>query len=173
MRKFAVAALALAMLAGCSSQPSKPAAVVKKEETKPEAKAPDYETGRTAFQRMYVSAHLWAPDARPYRLQSQYTKDAPKDGRAAIWHAAFASAARRSIKGFVWSGASGEDAPARGVSSGTEDTYNPSNTSTQVFDSSFLKIDSDKALAVAQEHGGEKLMKKSPETPVVFALDWN
>ena len=53
--------------------------------------------------------------------------------------------------------------PERGVSHGTEDTYNPSNSSTHVFDMQFLKIDSDKAFTEAQKHGGEALLEEGSE----------
>ena len=54
-----------------------------------------------------------------------------------------------------------------------EDTYSPNNSSTRVFDSAFLKIDSDKAYEVAQQHGGEKLIKADPKQPVIYLLEWN
>ncbi len=131
-------------------------------------------SGREAFQKMYLSAHLWAADARPYRLQSEVFKDYPgEDGKAVIWRAGFASASKRFIKSFLWSGTHSEDGPAFGISSGTEDTYNPNNSSTQVFDPAFVKIDSDKAFEVAQKHGGEKLLKRNPKLPVFYLLDWN
>ncbi len=131
-------------------------------------------TAREGFQKMYNTAHMWAPDARPYRLESSVFKgNNGEGGKAVIWRAGFASAARRSIKAFIWAGTRDTDGPGFGVSAGTEDTYNPSNTSTQIFDPAFLKIDSDKALAVAQEHGGDKLTKKDPKQPVIYLLTWN
>ena len=54
-----------------------------------------------------------------------------------------------------------------------EDTYSANNSSTLVFDSAFLKVDSDKAYEVAQQHGGEKLMKANPKEPVTYLLEWN
>jgi len=131
-------------------------------------------TGREAFQKLYATAHMWAPDAQPYRLQSDLFKDSTgAGGKAMIWRAGFASATRRSIKAFVWSGSHSEEAPSFGVSSGTEDTYNPGNTSTRVFDIAFLKVDSDQAFEVAQQHGGDKLMKQDPKQPVFYVLSWN
>lgn len=143
-------------------------------EAKPEQQAPEYRTGRDAFQKLYVAARGFAPDTKPYRLESSYTKDSPaQEGKAGIWFAQFASPSRRAIKSYTWSGVSGPDLPERGISHGTEDTYNPSNTSTQIFDIQFLKVDSDKAFKVAQEHGGEALTKKDPKQPVMYLLDWN
>lgn len=174
MRKTLIACLAVVLLAACSSGNKTASNPETKPAAKPAPKEATYETGRSAFQRMYISARQWAPDAKPFRLQSQYTPDAPtSEGKAGLWRGSFASAARRSIKLFVWSGLVGPDAPEPGISFSAEDSYNPTNSSTQVFDIAFLKIDSDKAYEVAEKHGGEKLTKKDPKQPVFFVLDWN
>jgi hypothetical protein len=174
-KQFAPAALLLAvlvflaLLVGCSSEPSKPA-----ESAKPEAKGPELLTGRSAFQKMFIAARGWARDAQPYRIESTPTSDANgRDGKSAIWHAFFASPSQRGAKPFIWSGSAAENAPSRGVSPGNEDNYSPSNSSTQIFDSAFLKIDSDQAFATAQKHGGDKILEKSPDTPVIYSCDWN
>jgi hypothetical protein len=165
-------ALSITLLSACSSEPPKtetetnpaPAAAVHQDEIS---------TGRAAFQRLYVAAHGWAPDARPFRLQSQTSKgENGHNGKAGVWRAQFASAVRRAIKPYIWSGVKAEDAPSPGVTPGTEDTYNASNTNTQVFDIGFLKVDSDKAYDEAQKHGGEKILKKTPDQPVTYMLDW-
>ena len=123
---------------------------------------------------MYISARGWAPDAKPFRLQSQYTPDSPiSEGKAGLWRASFASPAKRSMKMFVWSGLVGPDAPEQGVSFSAEDSYNPTNSSTQVFELAFLKVDSDQAFEIAQKHGGEKLFKADPKQPVFFIADWD
>jgi hypothetical protein len=169
MKKLGMAMLALAMLTGCSSEPGKPA-----QTEKPQPKAADLATGRTAFQKMFVSGRGWARDAQPFHLESQSNGDSKgRDGKSAIWRASFASPAQRSLKPFVWSGTDASDAPSRGVSPGNEDTYSPSNSSTQVFDNLFLKVDSDKAFETAQKHGGDKVLEKNPDLPVLYVLDWN
>lgn len=165
MQKLLMPLLALALMTACSSEPAKPT-----ETAKPQPKPPELLTGRSAFQKLYVSAHGWGPDARPYRLESMTNDDSKgADGKSAIWRAGFASAVQRGTKPYTWSG-SGTD---RGVNPGTEDSYNPNNASTQVFDIAFLKIDSDKAFEVAQQHGGDKILAKSPDTPVLYILEWN
>lgn len=167
--KLLVAVVALFMIVGCSSEPTKPV-----ETEKPKPKGPELVTGRTAFQKLYVAAHGWAPDAQAYHLESQITAEAKgKDGKSGVWRAFFASASRRAVKPYVWSGIDATDAPSRGISPGSEDTYNPSNSTTQVFDIAFLKIDSDKALEVAQKHGGDKITEKSPDTPILYVLGWS
>lgn len=131
-------------------------------------------TGHEALQRMYVASRAWAPDARPYSLQSIATKeDNGQDGKAGIWGAGFASAAKRSIKVFSWSGIQSDNAPEPGISSRPEDTYNPANTSTAVFDLAYLKIDSDEAIKTAMKHGGEKLVKADKNMAVYYMLNWN
>lgn len=171
MKRVLLGMLALGLLAGCSSEPPKTSGPAKPAPTKP---ADEYKTGRIVFQKLLVTARAWAGDAQPFRLESQYTKGAPvAEGQAGVWRATFASARRASAKSYVWSGVAAEDATERGISPGLEDTFNPSNPSTHPFDLNFLKVDSDQAFKVAQEHGGKELMKKSPDQPVLFVLEWD
>ncbi len=157
MKRLALILLSIAVVSGCTSQP-------KQEEQKPQPA--EALTGRSAFQRLYVSAHGWASDARPYQLQSQVFGDNKgTDGKAPIWRAAFASPVQHSSKPYMWSGVDSPDAPSRGVSPGAQDSYSPNNA----FDVNFLKIDSDKAYDVAQKHGGDKISG----TPITYLLDWS
>ncbi len=174
MKKIAVPCFALVcLLAGCSSSNKTGSSNESSAPAKPTARQAQYETGRTAFQKLYLSARQWAADAKPFRLQSQFTPDAPtREGKAGLWRGSFASSAKRSMKLFVWSGLVGPDAPEAGISFSAEDSWSPSNASTQVFDLGFLKIDSDAAYSVAQKHGGERLTQKDPKQPVLFVLDW-
>ena len=169
MKTFLAAVFALAVLAGCSSEPSKPS-----QTEKPQPKPPDMLAGRSAVQKAYIQARGWAPDAKPYHLESQITSDAKgRDGKADVWRSSFASDSRRTTKTFTWSGTNAADAPERGMMPGTEDSYNPTNSTTQVFDIAFLKVDSDQALATAAKHGGDKILEKNPDLPVMFVLDWS
>lgn len=167
MRKLLISLLALGLLAGCSSPPqpepdkSQPAKV---EPKKPETQ---FETGRAAFQRMYVAARSWAPDVQPVRMESRPVKQDPKDGKAAMWSATFVSASRQNIRTYTWSGIEGEE---QGVTPGNTDYYSPANASTRPFDLNFLKVDSTQALETAQKKGGEAILKKDPETPLKYML---
>jgi hypothetical protein len=174
MRKLVFICLLSGVLTSCSSE--KPASTESpaKPTAQPAAKEAQYDTGRTAFQRMYVAARAWAPDVRPFSLQSQFTADAPTaEGKAGLWRAGFASPSRRMMKSFVWSGLVGPDAPEQGISFSAEDSWSASNSSTQPFDIAFLKVDSDKAYDVAQKNGGEKLTAKNPKQPLIFQLSWD
>jgi len=165
---FCAVLILAALLSGCSSDSGKPA------EAKPEAKGPELITARSAFQKLYVAARGWNQDAKPYRLESTVTSDGNgHDGKWAVWRASFASAAMRSQKSYTWSGSAANGAPERGVNPGIEDSYSPTNSSTQIFDMAFLKIDSDLAFAAAQKQGGDKVLEKEPDTPVFYVCDWN
>ncbi len=123
----AVAILAAGLMSGCSSEPSKPATA-----EKPQPKAPEAITGSSAFYKCYISARGWAQDAQPYRVESQPATDSKgRDGKAGEWRAGFASPSQRATRPYTW--ANGD------ISHGVEDTYSPTNSSTQVSMSSFSK----------------------------------
>jgi hypothetical protein len=165
---LSLAFVLLALLSGCESNTEKPA------QSKPEPKPVELLTGRAAFQKVFIAARNYAADVKPFRIASTPSTDGNgRDGKSAIWTASFASAMQHGVKPFIWSGSNAPDAPSRGVSPGNEDTYNPNNASTQIFDVAFLKIDSDQAFAEAQKHGGEKVLEKTPDTPVMYVCDWN
>jgi hypothetical protein len=157
MKKFFVAILA-AGLAACSSEPAKQAT---SETSQP--KAPEQVTGSSAFYKCYISARGWAQDAQPFRVESALSKG--RDGKSGEWRSGFASVAQHATRSYTWSNGD--------ISHSVEDTYSPTNSSTLVFNVQFLKVDTDKAFAVAQEHGGEKLLEKSPDTPILYILDWD
>jgi hypothetical protein len=170
--RFVIAGALLLLFISCSSSPQKPAETPA-QPAKP-AFQPTFYTGREALQKMYIAARAWAGDAKPYNLQSIATKDDNgQDGKAGIWGAGFASASRRAVKVFTWSGIQADNAPEPGISSHPEDTYNPANVNTQVFEMAFLKIDSDEAGKTAEKHGGEKVTKENKDTRVYYTLNWN
>ena len=100
--------------------------------------------------------------------------DVPCDSSASVaLGASPESPSMRATKPWVWSGSIAPDAPSRGVNPGTEDSYSPANASTKIFDSLFLKVDSDQAFTTAQKHGGDKVLEQAPDTPVTYVCDWN
>lgn len=158
VKKTFLAILAAAFMSACSSEPAKTAA----SEAAPQ-KPPEAITGSSALFKCYISARGWAPDAQPYRAESAESKG--KDGKAGEWRIGFASPSVHSTKVYTWSN--------NDISHGVDDTYNPTNSSTQVFNVQFLKVDTAKAFEVAQEHGGDKLLEKEPDTPILYVLEWN
>jgi hypothetical protein len=172
---FALAIVSLAILTvGCSSTENKPQeSTAEKSATaaQPETKTPVPYTGQEAFNRMMGLALKWAPDAQPARLESVLTPEANgQNGKSTIWRGYFASPSRRSTKTIVCSGSRRPDAPPFGVSAeGTEGSYNAA-AANLAFLPLLLKADTDKAFAVAQQHGGETIVKKDPQQPVTYVL---
>lgn len=160
--------LALAALClGCDSEPAKAPA------GNTQQAAMQMETGRFALQKMLAPARFWSGDALPVRMESTNLKSSDgHDGKANFWRAQFASAGRQKAEPFTWSGLATEDTP-KGVNHGVEDSYNPSNRLARPFDLNFLKVDTDKAFEVAQEHGGKKVLEKDPKTNVGYLLDFD
>lgn len=160
MKKLFAAILTLGLMVtiACSSEPSKPAPP---ETAQP--KAPEAITGSSAFYKCYIAARGWAPDAQPFLAESAGTKS--RDGKATEWRAGFASPSLHFTRFYTWSNGD--------ISHNVDDTYSPTNSSTQIFNVQFLKVDTDKAFAIAQQHGGDKLLEKEPDTPILYLLDWS
>jgi hypothetical protein len=171
MKVFVLALLAGLLLTGCSSNPPSGQQKPPAEPAKPVADSNQADTGRVAFQRMYVAARGWARDAMPVGLESQSTKQFPgTNGKAGVWRGTFGSASRQAMKPFVWSGVNAEDAPTPGVNPGSEDSFNPSNTSTRPFDFNYLKVDSDRAYEIALAHGGKEFVAKNKDAEIRYTL---
>ncbi len=161
----AILALAVFCL-GCDSEPKTSAG----KESQPAAA--QLETGRFALQKMLAPARFWAPDAQPVRMESTNLKDTNgHDGKAIFWRAMFASPGRQKAETFTWAGIATDE--PRGVNHGAEDTYNPANRAARSFDLNFLKVDTDKAFEVAQEHGGKQVLEKDPKVSVGYLLDFD
>lgn len=154
------------LLAACSDSKPAPAS-----ETTAPPKTNQFETGRFALQKLLPAAHFWAGDAAPVQLSSTATASSNgHDGKAGEWRAVFASPSRQKSEPFIWSGMADAE---RKVDHGVEDSYNPSNRSTQTWDLNYLKVDTDKAFAVAQQHGGKQLLEKEPQMGVNYLLDYS
>jgi hypothetical protein len=161
MKKVLIAILGLGFMAGCSSQSPAPTTT-----EKPQPKAVESISGRSAFYKCYPAARGWAADAQAYLVESEATVDSKgHDGKAKSWRVLYASPQRRASKPYMWS--------AGDISFSPDDTYSPSNSSTHVFDPAYFKIDSDQALDVAQKNGGSKLLETEPDTPIFYLLTWD
>lgn len=172
---FALTVISVAILTGgCSSTenttketaPAKPAAAAP-----PENKEPVLYTGQEAFNRMMGLAIKWSPDAQPARLESVLTSETTgQNGKSTIWRGYFASPLRRSTKTIVCSGSRRPDAPPFGVSAeGREGAYN-ADAANLAFLPLLVKTDTDKAFAIAQQHGGDAILKKNAQQPITYVL---
>lgn len=167
---FALSVIGVVMLAvGCSSNenktaPATPAAAPKKVE-------PTLYTGQEAFNRMLGLALKWSADAEPARVESVLTTDTTgQGGKSTVWRGYFASPSHRSTKSFVCSGSRLPGAPPFGVSpEGVEGVYN-AQSANLVFSQYLLKTDTDKAFEVAQQHGGDAILKKDAQQVITYVL---
>ncbi|MBI3476707.1 MAG: hypothetical protein HY010_13325 [Acidobacteria bacterium] len=169
---LAVAIVSIYLLTSCDSTPkagegastTAPAAPVK---------PPQPYTGLQAFSCISGLAQKWSPDVIPVRLESQPNSEANgQGGKSTVWKAGFISPSRRKLKYFYCSGSRLKESPPYGPSAGSEEPYG-SDVPALGFQSLFLKTDSDKAFAVAQEHGGANLIKKNPDQVVTYFVLWN
>jgi hypothetical protein len=168
---FALSVMSFAILtSGCEStenKPSeKPAATAP-----PQSTAPVLYTGQEAFNRMMGLALKWSADAQPARLESVLTPETTgQDGKSTIWRGYFASPARRAVKTIVCSGSRQPDAPPFGVSTeGADGAYN-AESARLAFSQYLLTSDTDKAFAIAQQHGGDAIVKKDAQQPIMYVL---
>jgi hypothetical protein len=168
-----VVAIVAATLAGCDSAPTKAAQTSSVQAAAPASpKEPVLYTGQEALARMSALAQRWSFDAQPVRIESDLTSEATgQAGKSTVWRAWFASPSRGAVKQFVCSGSRLADAPAFGVNTeGGETSYTPQQAAL-AFQSILVKADSDKAFALAQEHGGNALVKNDPKQPVTYVLE--
>jgi hypothetical protein len=172
---FAVSVISLAILAvGCSSSENMPKESAPGKPTvaaQPQSTEPVLYTGQEAFNRMMGLALKWSPDAQPARLESVVTTEATgQNGKSTVWRGYFASPLRRATKTIVCSGSRRPDAPPFGVSTeGREGPYN-AEAAGLAFLPLLVKTDTDKAFAISLQHGGDSILKKDAQQPVIYVL---
>lgn len=167
---FGVISIAI-LTAGCSSTENKSTSETPAVTTPPPKKDPQLYTGQQAFNQMMGLALKWSPDAQPARVESVVTTETTgQDGKSTIWRGYFASPSRRATKTIVCSGSRQADAPPFGVSTeGTDGAYDAA-AANLAFLPLLLKTDTDQAFTIAQQHGGEALVKKNAQQPVTYLL---
>jgi len=172
---FALGVISFGILTvGCSSTENKPteSTAAKPAAAAPaETKDPVLYTGQGAFNRMMGLALKWSSDAQPARLESMLTTETTgQDGKSTVWRGFFTSPSRRSVKTIVCSGSRRADAPPFGVSAeGNEGAYN-ADAANLSFLPLLVKTDTDKAFAIAQQHGGDAILKKDARQPITYVL---
>lgn len=159
----------------CSSSPAPSTGGTDSQATTqpPVKKEPVLYTGKSCLSQMLSVATRWQPDALPFHLESEVNAESNgQEGKATVWKAMFGSATRRTYKTFTCSGSRLKESPAMGVQSGAEIAAG-ANVAAQMFQLFSLIEDSDKAYAAGQEKGGADLIKKNPQQPIVYSLDWD
>lgn len=169
-----ISAAILLFAVACNSTPNQPAAsqtpkLVNSSTT--EKKEPVLYTAKPCFTRMSDMAQRWSPDALPFHLESSITTEANgQSGTATVWRGLFTSPSRGTFKTFTCSGSRLPDQPPLGITSTVESASSPLVASLE-FHPSYLQTDSDKAFAIAQQHGGAALTKKDAQQPVLYILE--
>lgn len=136
----------------------------------PEA-PPEPVSGQKAFFQMYAAARSWAADLQPFDMTSvslQSVKSA--DGKYGAWRCTFVSDSKRSQKTYTYSVIEGEGL-YKGVYGAVEDNYAGPRGQNAPFIIQAFKTDSDKAFALALEHGGKKHSEKFPDLPITMRLE--
>ncbi len=165
LRSFPVTALAVVLVAGCSSSSSNPTPQPVAA-TQPAEAPPQIVTGKTAFWEMYKTAHAWASDAQPIRLTM---KDLPgyknENGKAGMWEATFGSASQRSFRTFTYAIAAAPPNIYKGVDSGMAIPWSGPTRDAMPIDTSQLNADSDAAYTTAAAEASE-VLKKDPKLAI-------
>lgn len=167
---MAVLFLTAVVVIACSSAPTSSPS-----RTPPptEKKEPALYTGKSCLSQMTSAAARWQPDALPVHMESTLNAESNgQEGKSTVWRAMFASPSRRTNRTFACSGSRLKEAPPIGVTGSAEIGSAP-EVASSMFQPFLLTVDSDKAYATALEHGGEALLKKDPQQPVLYTLDWD
>ena len=165
MKPFLTIIAAGLLLAGCSEQPTPPAAA-NQEEAKPEPA-----TGQSALFKMYQVARNWAPDAAVLKMDSVRVEGvADQPGKSAGWEAVFTSEQKASSHAFPWYAVDQEPTIHKGVFAGSEENYSSAHAETMPFLIADVKIDTDAALATAKGKE-EAFEKKNAGQPVIYLLE--
>jgi hypothetical protein len=163
MRVSLVALTAAILLAGCSDEPKLA------EKKTPEAPSAPI-TGRQAFQYVYGSARLWAPDAQPLTVRSINVSGVKSgQGKAGAWEAVFVSESTAMARTYSWSAVEAEGLH-KGVFPGQRQSWSPGGAE-RPFAAGEIKIDTPEALDIATKASAAYLEKPGQRPPVNFLLE--
>lgn len=153
------------LLAGCASEPPKPAA----EKPKEPPPRPEPVSSQYAFRQMYLAARSWASDAEPLRLSNITLPEyRTVKGKADGWQAVFVSQKMGRARTYTYSVIEGPGNLHKGVFHGSEESW----TARQELPFSILafKVDAAAAFETAMKRGAD-YAKKHPDLPVNFQLE--
>ena len=161
--RICFAATAVALLLGCSESPAPPA---RQPETPP---APV--TGRQAFQYLYGSSRIWAPDSMPLTIRSLHAAGVTSGkGTAGAWEVVFVSPMNSRARTYTWSAVEAEGLH-KGVFPGPQETWHAGGPN-QPFSPAVLKVDTPEALEVATKSAVTYLSKPGQRPPVDYLLEY-
>lgn len=156
------AAAAAILLTSCADDP----APLKKAEA-PAAPI----SGRQAFQYMYGSSRMWAPDSLPLTVRSLHVAGVePEAGKAGAWEIVFVSASNGRARTYTWSSVEAEGLH-KGVFPGQQESWRAAGAK-QPFSPALLKVDTTEAFAAAAKSAEAYVNKPGTRPPVNFMLEY-
>ena len=163
MRLFLAAVVAI-FLAGCSDEP---APVTKKKAEPPPAPI----SGRQAFQYLYGSSRLWAPDSQPLMIRSvNVTGVKPEPGKAGAWEVIFVSESTMRARTYTWSAVEA-DGYHKGVFPGPQGSWRAGG-SQQPFSAALVKSDTVEVYQEAVKSAKDYVEKPGKRPPVNYMLEY-
>ena len=154
----------LALLMACSEAPEQPAKA--KEPPKP----PEAVGALKAFYQIYAYARSWATDIQILHVSNVDMKEVKSEpGKAGAWRVTLVSPSQQRSRTFTYSVIEAEGNLHKGVFGLQHEAYSQSGQA-KPFPYQALKVDSDKAYAVAASRSAE-YMKKNPNKAVNFQLE--
>ena len=161
--RYLLPAFAALLLAGCSDSPA------------PVSKAPEPPpapiSGRQAFQYVYGSSRIWAPDSMPLTVRSMNVPGVKSEnGKAGAWEVVFVSESMGRARTYTWSAVETENVH-KGVFPGPQESWHAGGTN-QPFSPALLKVDTTEALVEAINISGPYLNKPGQRPPVSYLLSF-
>ena len=158
----AVLSIAVVLLTACSEAP--------KNDSNEKAFPSSPVTGKTAFWELYRSAHSWAADLMPLKLESKAAPGAKNEaGNAAIWMGTFGSTSKHQAIVITYAVAPSPPDVTKGMSVGHPFPWGGPTKDAMAFQTSDLITDSDAAYKAASAKA-DAWLKKHPDTAVSFSL---
>ena len=157
-------ALVVAVLAltACSG-PTTTASSNKEPEKAETAPPPAAVTAKTAFWQTYKSAHAWAPDVLPLKVEAKSIKAVENaDGKAGMWECTFGSATRKQFAKFTYAVAAEPPDVRKGVTAGVSVPWAGPTRDALAFETSDFAVDSDDAYKTAMIKAGP-FLKDHPD----------
>lgn len=160
-RLKAVVSIAILLMVACSEVP-------KESTEKPLPSNPV--TGKTAFWEMYRSAHSWAADLMPLKLESKTAPGVKNEaGNAAIWSGTFGSTSKHQAIVITYAVAPDPPDITKGMNVGHPFPWAGPTKDAMSFQTSDLGTDSDAAYKTASAKA-DAWLKKHPDQGVSFSL---
>ncbi|HWX53268.1 MAG TPA: hypothetical protein VN176_01620 [Verrucomicrobiae bacterium] len=163
--KAAAALLLSVFFTSCSDSPKVAGPAAKESQA-----ASEPISGKTAFWEMYKSAHSWAADRVPLKLESKSVPGVTiGEGKAAMWSATFGSPRLRQARVFSYSVIASKPDIYKGVVIGKALPWAGPTSEALAFEPSEFPIDSDAAYKTGSAQAAVWL-KSHPDREVSFVL---